>query len=235
MLKGRHIGCLAAVLVLFCGLAAPAHAQQTLNFTLGGFKPFGLDARVNDDVLVANREFLALDINDFDNFTMGAEWLVPAGSFVEFGAGVAFFRSTVPTVYRDFVASDGTEIAQDLRLRMIPVALTARIVPTGLSSPVQPYIGGGLAIINYRYSEFGDFIDFGAPSRPVFSGSFVSKGTEVGPVVLGGIRFGSDEFTAGGEIRYQKADAELSNEFAAPRLDLGGWTYQFTVGVRFGR
>ncbi len=46
-------------------------------------------------------------------------------------------------------------------------------------------------------------------------------------------------FSAGVEVRYQSADAELGPEFAViadePRIDLGGWTYQFTVGWRFGR
>ena len=57
----------------------------------------------------------------------------------------------------------------------------------------------------------------------------------MGPLALGGVRFASDSFSVGGEIRYQKADADLSDDFAAPKLDLGGWTYQFTLGFRFGR
>ena len=31
------------------------------------------------------------------------------------------------------------------------------------------------------------------------------------------------------------ADAALDDRFAGPRIDLGGWTYQATVGIRFGR
>ncbi len=215
--------------------AIPAQAQQTFNFTLGGTMPFGRDARVAGDVLVANHDFLAFDFEDFNGVTAGAEWLVPVGPFVEVGAGAAVYRRTVPTVYRDFVASNGTEIEQSLRLRTIPTSLTLRVVPTGQSSPVQPYIGAGVAIINWRYSEFGDFVDFGSTALVVRPGTFVATGTEVGPVVLGGVRLVSDAFSLGGEVRYQKADAELDSRFAGPRLDLGGWTYQATFGLRFGR
>jgi hypothetical protein len=227
----------AAVLALgvFCGSATSAHAQQTVNLTLGGFLPFGQDGRVSNDVLLADHRFLAFDFKDLSNATAGAEWLVPVGPVVEFGVGASMYRRTLPTVYRDFVASDGTEIEQNLRLRMIPVSLTARIVPTGQDSPFQPYVGAGLAIVSWRYSEFGDFVDFGSPGLVIRPGVFVAKGTELAPVVVGGLRLVSDTFSLGGEVRYQKADAELDNRFAASALDLGGWTYQATLGVRFGR
>ena len=67
----------------------------------------------------------------------------------------------------------------------------------------------------------------------------MASGSETGPIALGGIRFAGDTLSAGGfEVRYQSADAELGSEFALvadePRIDLGGWTYQFTIGFRFG-
>ena len=199
------------------------------------FTPRGEDARVQDDVLAKNREFLTFDIKEFNSATAGVEWLVPLGNFLEAGAGISFSRRTVPSVYSAFQASDGTEIAQDLRLRMIPVALTIRVLPLGQSSSVQPYVGAGLGIISWRYSESGDFIDFGTANRRVFRDSFVASGTETGPVALGGIRFGRETVSAGFEARYQKAEGNVGADFAAPKIDLGGWTYQLTLGVRFGR
>ena len=233
---------LAALLV--CGAAQPALAQQTLNFTLGYFSVRGEDARVghdaaigsaNRDVLIADREFLVFDVDEFSGGTAGIEWLVPLGNFVEAGAGVAFSRRTVPSVYSQFQANDGTEIAQDLRLRIVPIALTFRVLPLGQSSPVQPYIGGGLGIYKWRYSETGDFIDFGKPSRPVVRGTFTADGTETGPVAVAGIRFVGDALSAGGEVRYQAAEGEVGDQFAGTKIDLGGWVYQFTLGIRFGR
>jgi len=69
----------------------------------------------------------------------------------------------------------------------------------------------------------------------VFRASYVANGTATGPVVIGGVRYGGETLTAGGEIRYSAAKADLPSDFAGNRIDLGGWTYNFTIGVRFGR
>lgn len=229
-------GVIAACLLL-SGAAQPALAQQTINFSIGLFTVRGEDARVEGDILNDNRNFLVFDQSDFNTAAIGGEWLVPLGTYFEAGAGIGFLRSTVPSVYEDFVDSDGTEIDQDLRLRMVPIALTVRVLPLGQSSFVQPYFGGGLGIISWRYSESGEFID---AQRIIFREQFVASGSETGPIALGGVRFGTDTVSAGFEARYQSADADLGATFAnptipEPRIDLGGWTYQFTVGVRFGR
>jgi outer membrane protein W len=117
---------------------------------------------------------------------------------------------------------------------MVPFSFTVRALPLGQSNPFQPYIGVGLNVVNWRYSESGDFIDFNN-NREIFRESFVASGTATGPVVLAGIRFGGESLTAGGEIRYSAANADVSSDFAGSRIDLGGWTYNFTMGFRFGR
>jgi hypothetical protein len=155
------------------------------------------------------------------------------------GASSATSRSTVPSVYQDFVDDDGTEIDQDLRLRIVPISFTIRVLPLGQSSRVQPYFGAGLGVFAWRYSESGEFVDFSTTPPTIFRDQFVASGSETGPMALGGIRFAADSFSAGFEVRYQSADAELGPEFAViadePRIDLGGWNYLFTVGWRFGR
>lgn len=218
--------------------AQPASAQQTLNFSLGYFTVRGEDARVERDVLNENRNFLEFEVSDFNGATVGAEWLVPLGGFFEAGAGVSFSRRTVPSVYDDFVDSDGSEIEQDLRLRLVPVALTIRVLPLGQTSPVQPYFGAGLGIFNWRYSESGEFVDF-RNRNAIFREQYAASGSETGPVVVGGLRFAGDTVSAGAEVRYHSGAADLGARFSAlapePRIDLGGWTYQFTIGMRFGQ
>lgn len=216
--------------------ARPASAQQTLNLSFGYFTVRGEDARVEHDVLNENRNLLAFEIGDFNGAAVGAEWLVPLGGYVEAGAGVGFSRRTVPSVYEQFVDVDGSEIEQDLRLRLVPIALTIRVVPLGHTSPAQPYFGAGLGIFNWRYSESGEFVDF-QNRNAIFREQYVASGGETGPVVLAGLRFAGDTVSAGGEVRYQSAAASLGSRFAGlqfePQVDLGGWTYQFTVGLRF--
>ena len=218
-----------------CVAATPATgaAQQTLNFSLGGFVPRGFDARVSGDELVENRDFLVFEMGDFTGASINGEWLIPIGEYLEAGAGLGFYRRTVPTVYADFVDNDGTEIEQDLRLRLVPVSFTVRLLPLGQSNGVQPYFGAGLGVINWRYSEDGEFVDFRDDS--IFNERYVADGNETGPIAFGGIRFAADSYSVGGEIRYQAAEADLPQEFPGSKIDLGGWTYAFTVGIRFGR
>jgi hypothetical protein len=236
MRRPQRIGLIAllAGAALWLGVQ-PAAAQQTFNFSLGYFTVRGEDARVEGDILNehlgAGDAALVYEMSDFNTVAVGAEWLVPLGRYLEAGAGIGFSRRTVPSVYERFTDTDGSEIEQDLRL-------TIRVLPLGQESGVQPYLGAGLSVINWRYSESGEFVDF-SRRNAIFREQFVASGSETGPVILGGIRFAGDSLSAGGEVRYHSASGDLGTGFgsgsADPKIDLGGWTYQFTIGVRFGR
>jgi hypothetical protein len=227
-------GMLVGAATLMCATAASAQdrGQQTVNFTLGYFTPLGFEARDDDDVLNSNSTFLLFDIEDFNGASVGGEWLFPLARHVEGGIGVSYSKRTVPTIYQDFEDPDGTEIDSDMSLRIVPLSFTLRLIPTDPRSPVQPYVGAGVGLFSWRYSEIGEFIDFNAGDE-IFDGRFVNTGTNAGPVILGGIRFVGDAASGGFEIKYQRASGDLDEDFSAPKIDLGGWTYNFTVGVRF--
>lgn len=224
----------ATVLTVSLLAAVPASAQQMLNLTVGYFTVRGEDARVDGDVLVENRELFLFDFSDFNSVSLGAEWLVPIGDYVEAGAGIGFTNRTVDTIYDDYVRPDGGEIEQSLRLRVVPIAGTVRVLPLGRHGAFQPYLGGGIGIYNWRYAETGDFIDFTLAGRPIFRDSYVASGTAVGPIAVFGARVPIGNATLGGEVRYQKAEGELDErDFLAPRIDLGGFHYLATFGIRF--
>lgn len=228
---------LAATLLV----ADTASAQQTVNFTFGYFSLRGADGRTDGDVLIENQSIYGpfdddqgFEIGDFNSASVGAEWLFPIGDYLEAGAGVQFTSRTLNTHYLDFVRPDDSEIEQDFKLRVVPITATLRVLPLGKNAPVQPYVGGGIGFINWRYAETGDFIDFTAPGNPVFSAEYEESGTEIGPVAVFGVRIPLGQFAIGGEARYQHAEGELdTNDFLAPKIDLGGWHYQATFGVRF--
>ena len=116
-----------------------------------------------------------------------------------------------------------------------PIDLTLRVLPIGASSPVQVYFGGGLSMIPWRYTETGDFIDFNS-NGDVFRDTFLGSGTATGGVALAGVRFQGRSATGGFEVKYHKAEGTFDSdddEFVAPKIDLGGWTYQATFGFRF--
>jgi hypothetical protein len=235
------VGLLAVAAIL---IPSTAHAQisrvsssdarQAVGFALGGFFPKGEDSRIDGDVLFIDRESLVFDMKDFNNVTFGGEWLVGLSDYLEAGVGVGYYQKNVPTIYRDVVNDNGSEIEQDLKLRIVPMTATIRFLPLGRHG-VEPYVGAGIGAFNWRYSETGEFVDF--TDNSIFRDRFVSNGTAVGPVVLGGIRAPvADAFLVGGEVRYQKAEGDtggLDNGFLGDKIDLGGWSAQVTFHVRF--
>jgi hypothetical protein len=228
----RNAIVVAAVFVGWMG-SQSAYAQQSIVVNAGYFSPRGVDSRIVDDVLLENLNQFAFDLKDFSNGTVGAEWLVGLGNYFEAGVGVGFYRRTVPSVYLDFVDSDGFEIEQDFRLRVVPLTATVRVLPLGRSAAVEPYLGVGVGVFNWRYTEVGDFIDF---DDVVFFDEFVADGTDVGGVVFGGIRIPvGDSVSVGGELRYQYANGHVGIDqgFLNERIDLSGLSTSFTLQVKF--
>jgi opacity protein-like surface antigen len=241
-LKAVHYACAVAILVLAGASNVQAQitrvdsGRQAIGFNLGYFAVRGADSRVDGDVLIEDLfdvEPLAFDVKDFNGATVGAEWLVALGDYLEGGVGVGFYQRTVPSVYANVVNDNGSEIEQDLKLRIIPVSATIRFLPIGRGG-VEPYVGAGVGIFNWKYSEVGEFVD--TSDYSIFPQRYVASGTTAGPVVLGGIRFPvADVWTVGGEIRYQKAEGKglLDQDFVGDKIDLGGWSTNFTLHLRF--
>ena len=217
--------------------ATPAAAQQSVNFTFGAFTPAREDARSrsdgrSDDVLVNNLNVFAFDINDFDSVTFGGEWLVALGSHAEAGLGLGLYSDSVDSVYRDLVNEDFSEIEQEFKLRIVPFTATFRFLPLGRNAAVQPYIGGGIGLFRWRYTETGEFVDF---DSTIFRDTYVGEGWSTGPVILGGVRFPLGSWDIGGEIRYQDAEGKLPADqgFSGTKIDLKGFNYLLTFNVRF--
>jgi len=238
---------LMAMSVVGAFFATPtASAQQSVNFFVGGFVPTPLDSRgtisggLSNDVLVRDLDFFAFRFDRFTGVTFGGEYLVGIGDFLDAGASIGYYQQTVPSVDVNFVNANGSSIPADLKLRIVPFTATVRVLPLGHRAPVVPYVGGGIGVFGWRYSESGQFVDY-PPSGPlpknpaIFSGTFVGSGTNVGPVVVAGVRVPIGPMAPGFEVRWQKAKGDLpSSDFVPGRvIDLGGLNYLFTFNVRF--
>ncbi len=246
MVSGRAR--LAMAMTVFAMLLAPAAAsaqirqvsssndnRQAVNFTIGYFALKGLDGRVNDDVLLAELQSaqpLLFEIKDFNSALFSGEYLFGVTPRIEAGVGVGYSQRTVNSVYARLTHADNTEIEQELKLKQVPVTFSGRFLILPRGSAVEPYIGAGLVAIRYRYSEIGEFV---ADNRDVFPARYISEGTVAGPTVFFGLRAPFGNWTVGGEGRWQKVEAKglLDEGFIADKLDLGGWTANFTFGVRF--
>jgi len=236
----------ATGLATAAAILAPAAAQaqirqvpstehrQSIGFTAGGFFPKGEDSRVTGDTVLADLDDLLFQIKDFTGGSFSGEWLYSFGEYVESGVGVGFYQRSVPSVYRGFVNANGTEIDQNLKLRTVPVTATVRFLPIGHGS-VEPYVGAGIGIFNWRYSEVGDFVD--SSDSSIFRARYVAKGTAVGPVILAGIRVPiADVWDIGGEVQYQRASGDTKrqeSQLLGDKIDLGGVNALFTMHIRF--
>lgn len=209
--------------------------RNTVNFTIGYFGLKGLESRPADDVLVADllsQHPLLFEVKDLNSAIFSGEYLFAVNRSIEVGVGLGFAQRTVPSVYADLTHSNGDEIRQDIKLRQIPVSFTARFVILPIGSAVEPYVGGGLTAIRYQYSEVGEFVD---DIGTIFPAVYKADGVAVGPVIVAGVRAPISNWTVGGELRWQKAEASglADAGFLGDKLDLGGWHANFTVGVRF--
>lgn len=231
----RRLSLAIIAVVLLAGLLLPSatYAQSSVNFYLGAFVPKGEDARDRQDVLWNDLDFLSFNVKDFTAATAGMEYVVGLGDSFDGALGVGISSRSVPSVYANYVNANGSEIEQSLTLRMVPFTATVRWLPLGRSAGIEPYIGAGMAIINYRYSESGQFVDFTDGS--VFRDTYTGRGTATGPTVLGGVQVPIGSVSFGGEVRWQRALGSLpaDQDFAGDKIDLGGVNYLATFRVRF--
>lgn len=230
--------------------AAPASAQvvQSLQFGVGVFAPKGFDSRVDGDVLVRDAfgewlparpdlsDALAFEMADFRGAQTFGEWNVAFGNHIEVGAGIGYYKRSVPTVYYDLVDEQGRDIEQTLRLRITPVTGVVRFLPFGRAGSVQPYVGAGAGLFNYRYSESGRFVD--PETLDIFADTFTATGWAPGGVVLGGLRLplGGDVYGLSLEGRYQFAVGEtggIDAGFLDEKIDLGGFGFNVGFLIRF--
>ena len=230
----RSVCTVVMVAALSSWVGTPAWAQSSLSLNLGYFVLRGEDTRIPDDVIVENLGLFAFDLEQFNNTSVGAEWLIGLGDYTEVGFGVGVYQQTVLSEYSDFVNDDGSEIEQDFKLRVTPVTATLRFFPFGKRNTIQPYAGAGVGFFNWRYSEVGEFIDFN--TFDVFRDQFVAADTNVGAVYLGGVRVRvGSRYGVGLEVKYQDAKGVVGIDqgFLAERIDLGGLTTSFTFNVGF--
>ncbi len=242
----RWVGGPAAVAVVLLGASAPAQAQisrvsssasdlhQAFGVTAGVFAPKGESGRVAGDVLNVDLDTLAFNIGDFKGGTFSGEYLAGFGNYLEAGISAGFYQRSVPSVDRSLVNANGSEIAQDLKLRVVPLTATVRFLPAGRGS-VEPYVGAGIGAFRWHYSEIGQFVD--DRDRSIFNDRYLADGTAYGPVVLGGVRFPFGEMMDfGGEVRYQRAEGDTKpaqSRLLGDKIDLGGWNAAVTLHFRF--
>jgi hypothetical protein len=212
--------------------AQPALAQQTVNVTLGRF--FLPTQRGATDLLDIEHADLVFEVGEFNGNTIGVEWLLPFRERFEAGFGISYFSGGVDTVHSRTLNPDGTPIPRSLALSQVPLAFTARYLPLRNTYRVQPYLGGGFLVTAFNFSETGDFV---VPNGRIFRDEHYSVVKPAfGTTIIAGLRMAGRRWAYGVETRRTYASGDFGDAFAQvrePDIDLGGWTAQATVGIRF--
>jgi hypothetical protein len=135
-----------------------------LSFFLGVLEPRG-----ESGIWRQNSRDLTFAPEDLDDAVFGARIGSLINNFVAFDVGVSYFDGGTRTEYRDFTAGPfGDPIRQKLRLRLLPVTFTLRVMPfgrfreAGRGRSVQrviPYFGFGGGALLWKYREEGEFVD----------------------------------------------------------------------------
>jgi len=241
-----RVACLSFCLL---GVAVPASAQvvHSVTFGAGIFWPRGFDQRVEGDVLVADltqpevfpgaTASLDFKISDFRAYPIFGEWNIAFNDHVEVSIGVAYQNKKVDSRYLDLVNTElgDSDILQELRLKMLPISGTVKYV-FGQPGGFQPYVGGGLSVVKFEYTETGDFVD---PSTlDIFNEKFTADGFTVGALILGGVRIplGGDVYGLQIEGRYLFGSGDTGGSeagFLGDKIDLSGGSLNFGFLIRF--
>lgn len=229
----RVVIALAGLLVV----AMPALAQRrhqryeperegAFRIHLGAFQPEG------DSEYWRNKERdFTGSIDDFENASFGLDYLLPLSGRLSLMFSGSGYEGDATNAYRDFDDNFGDRIRHDTTLDIASATLGLVLHLTGADTAVQPYLGAGGGAYPWRLEESGDFVDFGVPSRPIFSDDLKSEGVGFGYYWLAGLEAPiSRSLSIFAEGRWTRVDDDLSDDFEGfGKLDLGG--REFAAGL----
>ncbi len=199
---------------------------------LGGYFPRA-NTGAEDDLFRDLEELFGVRGSDWNAFSGGIEFNAELGPVLEAGIRVDWSSRTRQTSYLQYEDEDGQEVRQTLRLNVVPVRATLRLVPTG-PNRLAPYLAVGADLHYYRYEEWGDFIDFFDEGLPIGDDSFISHGTTFGWHVALGIRIPiTYDIQLTAEVKQQWAETVMNDDFFENRLDLTGTSATLGFRVRF--
>lgn len=226
--------------------AVPAAAQQPDGFlfrqpvgSVGlhfGYSVPGANSQVFDFV----NEQLTVERSDFQTTTFGAELAVTASQRLDVVLGISVSESETPSEFRDWVDADDLPIEQVTKLIQVPVTLSAKayLQDRGrkigqlawVPSTWAPYVGAGVGVVWYEFSQNGDFVDF--ETLEIFRDLLITDGSTFTAHGLAGVDVSlSPRVVLTGEGRYSWGKGAMSEDFVSfDDLDLSG--FRGTVGFK---
>ncbi|HXE83469.1 MAG TPA: hypothetical protein VN513_09075 [Gemmatimonadales bacterium] len=198
-------------------------------------------ATAHSDIFGQITDQLTLDRADFSSATFGTALAISVSPRNDVVFDASYSNVHRASEFRDWVDNNDRPIQQSTSLRRIPITvgfrhyLTERGRAVGRFAWIPArralYAEVGLGMMEYKFDQQGDFIDF--QTLNVFSDRFVSQSWT--PVAQGslGLDMGLGSFTMLNlEARYTWSHARMSSDFQDfDRIDLSGMSV--TAGLSF--
>lgn len=193
---------------------------------LGAFQPEG-----DSEYWLNKEEDFTGSVDDFENASFGIDYLLPLSNRLSLMFSGSVFEGDTTNAYRDFEDNFGDRIRHDTTLGIASGSLGLLLHLTGPDVAIQPYLGAGVGAYAWELEESGDFIDFGSPSRDIFSADLRSEGVTFGYHWLAGLEAPiTPRLSIFAEGRWTVVEDDLSDDFEDfGKIDLGG--REFAAGL----
>lgn len=175
---------------------------------------------------------LTLNRSDFSSATFGSTVALRVSEANDVVFDVSFANVNRRSEFRDWIDQNNLPIEQTTSLRRVPVTIGVRhylasrgraigrfaYVPAARAT----YVGVGAGLMQYRFHQVGDFIDF--ETQNVFSDEFESKAWTPVLNALAGMDVTLGRFLLlNGELRYTWAKGPVGRDYVGfHRIDLSG-------------
>jgi len=211
-------------------LAGPAFSDS-MYFLLGYNFPHG-----GSDVYTQNERETSFHVSDLNGWSGSAGYDHFLNEHFSIGGSISGYSQHTSIQDNSFVHLDNSPIFRTVHLEIVPTELNLHALPVGRNVPVIPYLGGGVGIYYWQYSESGDFVmNRNSPNPYVVHGYAYSDGWDPGWHAEAGVQIPVSRYaTIMAEYRYFHAHGKLDVHSFDPAfgpLDLS--SSQVSMGVSF--
>jgi hypothetical protein len=242
---------LALALSLATTLAVPAtvHAQGGPGFlfsrpkvSLGIRTGYSLP-RLSSHIFDFSRQEFTLNRFDFDAPYLGGEFAFQLSEQWDAAISAGWSESHGRSEYRQWVDQDELPIEQETTFQTVSASVGVRYYfsERGRSigrfawvpSRLNPFVGAGVGVVSYEFTQSGDFVDF--ETLDIVFDSLSSSGSGAAAYASAGadLSIGKQLYLTG-EARYTLAGGELSDSYAAyDWIDLSGLRVTAGISVRW--
>lgn len=234
-------------LLLFVLPAAPLAAQTadflfdrpgaTISVMTGLARP-----DESSDLFQFTREQLTVGRGDFTSAMLGVEVGITALDHLDLTVGLEYAGQSVGSEMRDWVTLDDRPIRQTTEYRRWRVTAGAKAylldrgrrvsqyawIPAGWS----PYVGGGVGVTWYSFTQHGDFVDF--ETLDIFSDRLTTGDRGFTPWLAAGLDVSlTTLFVLRMDLRHYWGSARVDRDDFVDFNDIDLSGYQATIGLAF--